>query len=1699
MSTTIDNRIVQLGIDNKEFNARSLESIGILDKLKNALSLKGAHEGLKNVATGLSNITADVAEKSVNRLAGRFSALEVAGITAIANISNKITNLGTKLAYDAFIAPIKDGFKEYETQMNAIQTIKANTAMDGTTIEQINSALKTLNDYSDKTIYNFSEMAKNIGTFTAAGVKLGPATTAIKGIANLAAQSGSNSQQAATAMYQLSQAISSGSVKLQDWNSVVNAGMGGTGFQEALKTTARVHGVAVDKMIAANGSFRESLKEGWITTEILTETLAQYAGELDATQLKEKGYSDAQIKTILERAKLAEEAATKVKTFTQLMDTLKESLGSGWAQTFGILLGDLNEAQDLFTGISNVLGGLIQRSADARNKMLGDWKALGGRTVLLEGLGRIGQTIIYIFENIGNAWRDAFPATSGATLFKLTQGFNDLTKILFNAVRSFRFVADILGIIFQVMATGWKVVQLVANYFGVLLNVIAGGGAINIKFFRSIRDILKAFNDWLDKISFTTLGMENFRKVVTVLLTPIGLLLKGIQFLSNGVVDLVKMVAGYMSPALLDLSEGFSKVWKSLNIGSAFSNMTGKLSKLGNTFTSIGKLIVAPFVGLGILVKNGFDSLFSPSNVANATSMAAKVFTSIGNVLTFGLNGIVKIIGVGALGIIKGIQLLTSSLNTVLTNILNSGFKEKAISTISTTGASIGKSISLLYSTIVPVIGTLISGLGKFIYTALLTGIKGISTWITTGGLTRLLNAILTIGTEIIKVIPQIIKSIFDSVAPRLSAAFTSISTNIKNGYNKLKASMKRGNDDTAKESQSGITKIAQIVAGLLSGGMLAYAVNMFRRLSDSFKGLLSRGPKAFVGTLEALRGTLESYQKYIKAATIKTIAISIAILAGAVLALALIPPAKVAAGVGALLVIGGGLLTFLKQMDKVKLKATGMASFAQVMGGLIASSIAITLAANALIKMAVAVRLLKSTVEELGQMDWQSLGKGLLGVVTLVLSLSAALMLMKNTNVSASTGLAFLGLAVSIKILANAVKSFGELDRETITQGMIAVEGLLASIVVVAKLTKNIGNLTQLAVALLGIGVSLYVLSGSVSKLGSMDYKVLSQGLTAIALLLGMVTAAVTAMPSNLPVIASGILAVSASVLVLSFAVAKLGKLKWEELAKGLIGTGVLLAELAIFLNLMPKNMPVIAAGLIILSGALVILSKVVSTLGALTLGELLTGLAGLLGMFAALAAGAALISPFIGVLGLFALTLVGLGAGLALVGLGLTKFMNAILMVVGVSAATLTAFMAMLPLLVVAVSTTINLILGAIMLSMPLIRDTLVATGTMIFEVLNALLPQLLTFITNAITQLLVTLTVLLPQIVNFIINAATLILNGLTVLIPKIVTFILQAIQTLLEKMLIYVPKYVDIVLKLVAAFLNTIANNIGPIANAGVNVIISFIKAADKNVGRIADTVLTLIENFLSTLSKNTLRLTRAASNTIIDFINGLANEVRTQGPRMGAAMGNLASAMIDGIVGGLGRGVKRVVEAAGNLAKSAYNTIKEWLNINSPSRKFMFLADRMIEGLVKPKLGRGSLIQDTYLGFAKRAFNAVSNVVSRKQNEVPEEYIAAKPVIDLSEFQNGSKHLQNVSTKGLSTALAQTVDANVNDAITAKVEMANKPDPVVLSLLKELQDVKSQLKQQVMVMDKEIIGHIITDPIDINLGEKALLVDRGIIA
>lgn len=378
MSETIDSKVVEMRFDNKDFEANTRTTMSTLDKLKAKLHFPGASKGLEEIGQTAKRVDFSGMSSGIQTVQMKFSALQVMGITALQNITNAAISAGKQLTDAITIDPVKDGFAEYETQMNSVQTILANTQKEGTNVQTVNKALDELNTYADKTIYNFTEMTRNIGTFTAAGVKLDASVSAIKGIANLAAVSGSNSQQASTAMYQLSQALAAGKVQLMDWNSVVNAGMGGQVFQDALIRTSEHLQTGAKAAIEAKGSFRESLQDEWLTTEVLTQTLDQFATAADTQEeynaavkkFVDQGYTQEQAKEMADMAKTAGDAATKVKTFSQLIDTLKEALGSGWTKTWQLIIGDFDEAKEVWTKVSDVLGGFINKASDARNAIV---------------------------------------------------------------------------------------------------------------------------------------------------------------------------------------------------------------------------------------------------------------------------------------------------------------------------------------------------------------------------------------------------------------------------------------------------------------------------------------------------------------------------------------------------------------------------------------------------------------------------------------------------------------------------------------------------------------------------------------------------------------------------------------------------------------------------------------------------------------------------------------------------------------------------------------------------------------------------------------------------------------------------------------------------------------------------------------------------------------------------------------------------------------------------------------------------------------------------------------------------------------------------------------------------------------------------------------------------------------------------------
>lgn len=1078
MSTTVDERVVEMRFDNKQFEQNIQTSLSSLDKLKKSLNLEGAAKGLETVNDAANKCSENMSPLSnaVETVRVRFSALEVMAITALQNITNSALAAGKNLVSAFTIDPIKSGFEEYETQINAVQTILANTSSKGTTLDQVNNALDELNHYADMTIYNFTEMTRNIGTFTAAGVDLDTSVAAIKGIANLAAVSGSNSQQASTAMYQLSQALAAGTVKLQDWNSVVNAGMGGQVFQDALKETAKVHGIAIDEMIKDEGSFRETLSKGWLTSDILTETLAKFTGDLNEDQLRTMGYTDDQIKSIMEMGKTANDAATKVKTFTQLFDTLKEAAQSGWTQSWEIIVGDFEEAKELLTEVSDTFSAVINASADARNKMLQDWKDLGGRTMMIEAVKNVFEGLVSVAKPVREAFNEIFPPMTGKQLAEITERIRDLTakfkmgeessKNLKNTFKGVFAVLDIVGQAFKAVAGG------VGELIGLFLP--AGNGVLSLT---------GSFGEYLVKLDETVKKTDVFGKAVST------------------VVDIVKIAITFVKTAGEKVKE-FGKTAGEKFDFPGFELFHSFLERVHDRMAQIGD-------GAGKM-KSGVIVAFEMMGEALEKCKFLKVMEALWTAVKVIAGGIADAVGT-MMGTLAE-KLGDADFSGVL-DILNS---------IAVGGIAVSIS-KFLKSVTEPLEG--LNGVLEGV-TGILDGVRGCfeayQTNLKAGTLLKIGAAIALLAGSIVAI------SLIDS--DKLSASLGAITVLFANLLGAM-AIFNKISSDTGKVSKACTAMIAMSVAVSILAGAL-------KKVSDLDWGELARGLVGIAGlttiVVASSKAMASSQKQVMKGATSLIIfGAAIKILASACEDLSKLQWDELGRGLTGVGVLFAEIAVFLrvaKFNGKMISTATGIVILSAAMkvlasackdfgqmewseigkglagiGGLLAELAVFTnLAGNAkhvmstgvaLIAIGAAMKIFASAVKDFGQLQWDEIGRGLTAMGGALAEVAIAVNLMPKNMIGIGTGFVIVGGA--LETIANCMSKFGGMQWEEIGRGLTVMGGALAELAISLNFMK--GTLGGSAALLVASG-ALAVLAPVLSILGALSWEAIAKGLISIA-----------------------------------------------------------------------------------------------------------------------------------------------------------------------------------------------------------------------------------------------------------------------------------------------------------------------------------------------------------------------------------------------------------------------------------------------------------------------------------------------------------------------------------------------------------------------------------------------------------------------
>ena len=1101
MSTkTIDQRVVQMEFDNRRFEKNVSTTMSSLDKLKQKLNFTGAVKGFDNINSATKGVNMNGLASAVDTVSHRFSALEVMGVTALANITNSAVNAGKRILHALTIQPVTTGFQEYETQINAIQTILANTKSKGTTLDDVNAALDTLNTYADKTIYNFTEMTRNIGTFTAAGVDLDKSVSAIQGIANLAAVSGSTSQQASTAMYQLSQALASGTVKLMDWNSVVNAGMGGEVFQNALKETARVHGVAVDDMIKKNGSFRETLQEGWLTADILTETLEKFTmntkyatkAEIEANRekLKSIGYTDKQIEGIFELGNTATGAATEVKTFSQLFDTLKESAQSGWTKTWQIIVGDFDEAKSFMSMLSDGLGGIINKMSEWRNGILE--------------------------SALGSKWSQLTSQITKAGIS--TEDFEDrLKKVAKENGISIDDLIEKYGSLEGVMSSGKVSTDLITK----ALKSFAGETAAGSEATKDMSDKLEYFQDVVNRVWRGDFGnMEDRVKA----LTEAGYDYGEVQALVNKTVDGHKLtledLTGTQMKAIGYTDEQI-KAFKELakeaeKTGTPLNELIANLEKpsgrllLIESIKNAGQGVAATFVA----IKEAFLDIFPAMRAENISSTIYKLVVAL-NAFSTRLR-VDEETAMKLQRTFKGLFALIDIILTVVGGPLRAVFKAVmdvlglANVDILTLTATIGDAIVKFRDWIDE--HNLFTKALETILPLLTDAAKGIKGWfdglknsdniprdIIMGLVNGIMSGISLIGRaalEIGKKILNTVKNFLGIHSP--STKFFEIGENIIMGLINGVKSMLSG--AWALMKTVGL-KLIDIIKNLDIGKVLAFAIGagvfavVFKVLN--IIGTVANAVGGLSEMFEGLGDMFKGLGKMLKGAGFMMTSMGVLSIAAAIgiLAISLTSIAKIDASPGQL----WNAVAVITALSAVLVGLSFALSAINKVGGIgLKNSVALLVIVGSLLLLSVALeKLVGFNFDDVGN-AMLSLG-GVLAVIIGVLVLMQAMS--KLTGSAVQAGGTLLAMSVAMLLMVAVIKLTSGMTVREIAKGLTVVAAFSILIASFIKVSQFAGEHAKKAGSmLLKISVAMLIMVGVVKLAGNLSKSEVYNGLTVIA-----------------------------------------------------------------------------------------------------------------------------------------------------------------------------------------------------------------------------------------------------------------------------------------------------------------------------------------------------------------------------------------------------------------------------------------------------------------------------------------------------------------------------------------------------------------------------------------------------------------------
>lgn len=1180
MSREIDERVVEMRFDNAQFEKNVQTSMSTLDKLKEKLKFKGASDGFENLSKSARNVDLNTLGNSAEKVGLKFNAMYTMADQAFRNITNSAMLAGKNIVKAFTIDPVKTGFNEYELKMGSIQTIMAST---GESLETVNEYLNELNKYSDQTIYSFSDMTQNIGKFTNAGVKLEDAVAAIKGVANEAALSGANANEASRAMYNFAQALSAGYVKLIDWKSIENANMATVGFKEQLIETALEMGTltkvtdgyktSAGTTITATKNFNDSLQDQWMTSDVLITTLKKY------TDLNTKIGQDAT------------KAATEVKTFSQMMDSLKESAQSGWAQTWELIFGDFHEGKALWTSIYNVVGGFLDKMADARNKLLGGALGKGFSNLTdkisgmltpakkavdtvktassaLEDLGKIADRVI--IGEFGNGKVRIEKLTKAGYSYAKVQ--NKVNEKLGSSVRHLEDAADAQEELVETQ-------EDLNKSDGERIKALTERTDAELTELGYTKEQIEALRELQEEAEKTGLSIEDFVNNIDDL-NGRWLLLKGFENIGTSIMTVFRSIGEAWRDAFPAMQSN-----QLYNLIAGFHKLTTFLVPTEETAGKLTRTFKGLFAILDIIT----------TIVGGPIKIAFKIFSKI--LETFDL----------------GILDVTAAIGDVLVK-----FRDWMDPVLDFTK---------VFENIKPTLDKCIEGINGWI-----TNLKGTFSFIGSNLLQGLSNGFVDGAKGIWGAIVNFGKKILETIKGVLGIHSPSTET-YEIGQNLIS-----GLVNGIKDGVTGLFDIIKDVCASvlekfdnISWYGIATGLNAVVAFIPKLKGLLtplsalfSFGHAAGHDTMAGvLNGLLEG------AKNVVSIIADIAqrIIASFCGVLGIHSPSTVMFAIGGFLIAGliggvlgsqGNLLDTLKELGSKCIDAIKNIDFGAVFA--VALSVGIALAARSLFKLADRF----ADVAEAFAAPFKGLGKALSGIGTYFESLAA----LNKAKKLETTTKAILNIAIALGILAASIYALSKIDAGSLWKAIGALAALAAIIAALSFAASKIDvsgkEFNKLAIVLIGISVAMFIMASALKKLSFLNGDNAAYVLTGLVTIITGLTLILVAFGTFVRgkaaqnIDKAGVLILKISLVMLSLVtvIKMISKLDPGALAKGSVAIvlfGGIIVGLIAATKLGGRNMDKVGSMILKISIAMMLMVSVVKAISKMDPEAMAKGITGI------------------------------------------------------------------------------------------------------------------------------------------------------------------------------------------------------------------------------------------------------------------------------------------------------------------------------------------------------------------------------------------------------------------------------------------------------------------------------------------------------